>query len=358
MAAREHGTHGTIEVLVPVCFLSVPRFIGILVFTLCGSLCCRESTQGPLAPSIPPPPQRTPLPPRMVNLPARGAGFGYYVTLRDEYPTDLNAAGWRSYGQSTGGVFSIAWPATEVMIEPFEYHASFLQWLLYKSRLRKTPPVYVKCVPDLSFLTALGPDEIQGLCLSECRITREDMANLARLTTLRHLYLGSTNVEDGWLAKVAELKNLRTLDLFGTKITDRGLARLKGMTSLRMLVLSHTLITDEGLAHVKDLTSLRRLDLNGTQITDAGLAHLRGMASLWYLRLDSTAITDKGLVHLKVLPSLGMLDLSSCKNITDAGLVHLREMTHLESLSLQGTSVTEKSKAALREALPKCSIGK
>jgi hypothetical protein len=345
-----------------VCAVATPLVgwlaLALACAVLAGILSCRKSSRSGGTSAAQEDGQNRPLKPRTITLPPKRRGVWYLLSLRDENSTTVKPVRWSRYISRSSGPVVIDSTGTEMIVMPFKYHTSSFQSFLYDFHLRKRPPEPTKYPAGLSFLAALGPNDIQGLDLSECRLRRKDLAILTKLTALRHLFLGSTNVKDGWLAEVARLKDLRTLDLSQTKITAVGLAHLKGLTALRVLILSKTPLTDSGLAHLKTLSSLRRLDLSETQITDAGLVHLQGMTSLRSLRLDTTEISDEGLIHLKPLTSLEMLDLSFCDNITDAGLAHLAEMTRLRWLVFRATRVTDKGVAELRKALPKCEIPK
>jgi hypothetical protein len=76
-------------------------------------------------------------------------------------------------------------------------------------------------------------------CVSFARATDAELLHLKRLTCVRELWLGSTQVTDDGLLYIEGLTNLRALDLEGTRVSDAGLVHLKGMTHLEMLRLSH-----------------------------------------------------------------------------------------------------------------------
>src|SRR6478735_8899775 len=60
-----------------------------------------------------------------------------------------------------------------------------------------------------------------------------------------------------------------------TKLTDGDLAHIARLTKLTHLYLNHTQITSAGLAHLTRLKGLTGLWLSDTQVTDAGLEHLK-----------------------------------------------------------------------------------
>jgi len=154
-------------------------------------------------------------------------------------------------------------------------------------------------------------------------VSDEHLNHLAKLTTVKSLYLDSPQITDAGLEHLAELGKVCYLSLPGTQITDAGLVHLKSLTNLTTLDLSGTQITDAGLVHLTELTSLGALGLSDTQITDGGLEHVRLLTNLEWLFLHGTQITDAGLIHLKSLTTLRVVALSDTK-VTDEGVEDLK----------------------------------
>ncbi|MEX2120576.1 MAG: hypothetical protein WD847_13360 [Pirellulales bacterium] len=158
------------------------------------------------------------------------------------------------------------------------------------------------------------------------------------------------------LAVFNDLPHVRVLDLRNTPgISDDGLAHLAGLSKLESLSLDRTAVAGHGLRHLRRLPNLQHLGLAATPLTDAGLAELRCHKRLQSLDLTATRITDKGLSILPRLISLQRLQLAQT-GITDAGLEHLWRLTGLKQLSIRATNGTAHGVAALRYALPGCSI--
>ena len=95
------------------------------------------------------------------------------------------------------------------------------------------------------------------------------------------------------------LPNLQGLWLSQTRVTDAGLEHLEGLTNLQELYLGATQVTDTGLEHLKGLVNLQYLDLSGAQVTDPGLEHLRGLVKLQDLHLRNSQVTDAGVKMLQ-----------------------------------------------------------
>jgi len=124
---------------------------------------------------------------------------------------------------------------------------------------------------------------------------------------------GSGNGGDDWLISQAGEEGVKKddrgriiyLDLSGKAIANADLADIAKHTQLRELYLARTGLGDEGLAHLRPLTNLRIISLAETQVTDAGLSHLAAMRSLRQIYLYPTKVTDAGVAGLKaVLPGV------------------------------------------------------
>jgi hypothetical protein len=89
------------------------------------------------------------------------------------------------------------------------------------------------------------------------------------------------------------------LDLSNKAIANVDLADIAKHTQLRELYLAKTGVGDEGLAHLRPLTNLRIISLADTRVTDAGLKHLAAVRSLRQIFLYPTKVTDAGVAELK-----------------------------------------------------------
>ncbi|WP_232103766.1 protein kinase domain-containing protein [Gimesia algae] len=234
------------------------------------------------------------------------------------------------------------------------------------------------------------PVIFNSVSLKNASFEDHDLQRLAKLKTLKYLFLESTSISDTGFQYLKQMQNLEEIFLDYTKITDEGLLHLRGLQNLRVLRLSKTKITGEGLGHLKDLPRLHTIDVNRAaitnsgmkamgdlkqltslnisfnsqvdetglgyiegltkleklfahlvpKITDEGLKHLQGMKQLETLTLSSTGITTTGLEQLTKHESLSKLDLTNCK-ITDSGLEHLQDLKNLRDLRLDLTPVSD-----------------
>jgi Leucine-rich repeat (LRR) protein len=166
---------------------------------------------------------------------------------------------------------------------------------------------------------------------------------LARLSGLRHLFLGE-NTTDAGLAALRPLEQLVELNLDRARITNRGAEALAHFPKLERLDLSSTRVTDGGLAVLARLSRLKAVVLNGLT-TDAAGAILAKAQSLEELDLSQTQISGAGFEALARLPKLERLYVS--RELTDRGLAGVAALHNLRSLDLSGTKITDRGLEAL-----------
>lgn len=106
-------------------------------------------------------------------------------------------------------------------------------------------------------------------------------------------------VSSGDLAQLARIPSIRELNLGGVPLRDEDLASLGALKNLAVLHLENTPITDAGLAHIGKLEKLTYLNLFGTAVTDAGLQHLAALGHLKSLYLAGTKVTGGGVSELR-----------------------------------------------------------
>ena len=180
------------------------------------------------------------------------------------------------------------------------------------------------------------------------------LGNLAALPALRTVRLGGGKITDSDLKEIGNLERLTTLYLATTKVTDAQLNEVGRLTRLEYLNLSLTDVTDAGLKELRSLHALKELHIcyrrEVTSIKD-----LLDLPNLGVLDLYGTGITDEGLKGIGKMKKLWALSLVST-SITDASIKELSELKSLVGLSLMDTKLTPAGLAALKKAVPRCSI--
>jgi hypothetical protein len=267
------------------------------------------------------------------------------------------------------------------------------EWNAVLARLQESSLVGIDAAGQMTdaMLEDLGSIEhLQALRLGGSRgVTDAGMRHLAKLSRLRHLDLGGTNITDRGLDVLSSLPELETVSLAWTRVTDTGASRLTGCShlvsvnlqgtstgdgALRALagkprlcqVRSGNAVTDAGLASLREFpvfkswqggepkmgllsydASPNYLLLRGS-FTDGGMAPLADLAGLFALNLDASElnITAKGLAPLVGLPNLGWLAIDA----TDDSMPYVAQMPRLRFLGCQDTVATDKGFMALSQS--------
>ena len=175
---------------------------------------------------------------------------------------------------------------------------------------------------------------------------RVALKGLAKVKSLRGLYLSSYYLHDWHLSSLESLKQLRVLVLNSRRLTDRTMARLSGLNRLEFLRVTSPRITNRGLRHIVGLKRLRFLSLRGRDLSDRGLAALRHLDALRHLRFRNTRVSNYGLPLLLPMGKLRTLDLGGTW-VTDAGTAILGRLDNLRMLSLARTSLSDAGLSSL-----------
>ncbi len=191
---------------------------------------------------------------------------------------------------------------------------------------------------DLSFLSELRPDDIYRLIvfgpypdgpMPDDRI----MPHIARLTGLKELRLGNTNISARGLKYIVNLKSLERLDI-GNNLTNGGMAQISQLPKLKCLYIVEHRLTNTGLSYISKLNALEELSLSGGPLSDSALAYIAKLPSLKYLLLSGDNFTDDGMAYIKNNQSLRILHFGNLNRLTDEALFHLSQMPRLERLAL------------------------
>ena len=162
-----------------------------------------------------------------------------------------------------------------------------------------------------------------------------------------------------YLEQVASLTCLETLVVGSQKFTDEHLSRLKRLTNLSRLVLDSTSVSDDGIGTLKQtllklaiyksqrrkIIALEQIGGTVNTMLCRKLPKLRRRVGGEYFKHATKVffmfnlVSDASLVHLEGLTNLRLLSLDHTK-MTDAGLAHFKGHVNLQMLSLNGTQMT------------------
>lgn len=188
--------------------------------------------------------------------------------------------------------------------------------------------------------------QLSLLDLGGTKVVTKNLGALTALTELQSLNLSSTDVDDDAFVQLSSLPKLRVLGLQSTFVTGSGLAK-HPLSTLTHLYVGTTSFDDEGLKFLKDSPDLVELDLsNCGAITDKGLLEIAGLTKLQRLELVGTRITDAAGETLGKLKALRRLNLYGLP-ISDGLVAALTEMPNLEEVNLAKTKVSDAALAQL-----------
>lgn len=112
---------------------------------------------------------------------------------------------------------------------------------------------------------------LTGLCVHSTNLTPGCLNHIQRLTNLTTFIPGSLAASDDELRLLEPLSNLEYLQgIRITNVTSRGLASLARLSRLKHLFLGRQPIGDAGLAQLAHLTNLVWLDIGAAGVTDKG----------------------------------------------------------------------------------------
>ena len=196
-------------------------------------------------------------------------------------------------------------------------------------------------------------------------ITDQGVSALKTWKHLTRLNLEGTKITEGALQQLADLTSLVSLDIGSAQVTDAGIEALTSLPNLRDLKLGGNKLTDAGLQPLRQMPGLVSLDLGGTQrqdsgawsvsFTQPGLDATATLKSLRLLRLNNTLITARGLETLKTIP-LELLDLHDCPRIDREAIPIVAGMRSLRLVDLTGTNTSAADIEKLRRMRPDCRI--
>ncbi|MFC1758580.1 leucine-rich repeat domain-containing protein [Planctomycetota bacterium] len=134
------------------------------------------------------------------------------------------------------------------------------------------------------------------------RFTDEDAAVLGRLSDLPQLDycdLSHTQISDAALDQLS-IQKLMCLNLSNTQVAGTNFHVFRERSStLAHLVLVRTNVDDDGIANLKGLAFLRSLDLAGCNVTDQAIPDLARFNKLGRLNLRNTNVTKAGVQELQ-----------------------------------------------------------
>jgi hypothetical protein len=215
---------------------------------------------------------------------------------------------------------------------------------------------------DGGTITARGLEELKKcpslrqLSFYDIDLTAVDLQPLDQLRQLeRLLFVRPGQIGDVSFAPLARLASLKHIYLYQVPIGDGAFEHLGRLSSLERLELHKIPVTSAAAEHIARLQNLTFLAIEeAPQFGDSGCAQLANLKQLVELNLRVSGVTDAGMQHLATLTNLRDLNLSNTA-VTDAGLHELRQLARLSHLRI-GPNVTSTGIERFQRLLPKCHI--
>jgi hypothetical protein len=182
------------------------------------------------------------------------------------------------------------------------------------------------------------------LDLTMTNITDQELQPLVGHPALRVLILGSTEISNAGLEPFRESR-LQGLVLSNCRITEPAIESIEMLPDLAWLDVSDTNATDHFVARLARQSNLEYLNLSGTLVTDEALSHLATLKNLTTLHLSRTQVTDTGLQSLAGHPTLKVVSVQFT-HISDTGVRALLDMPNTDEIFAQFTDITHASVTA------------
>lgn len=181
-----------------------------------------------------------------------------------------------------------------------------------------------KLLASLEPLKVMQGHDFLALELTRLPITNASLKGLNHLTSIEHLSLENTDVDDEVLPYLTGLKDLKYLNLRRTMITGSLLPRLQHWTKLNRLKIGHNALQKEC-------------------ITPAAFASLKVLPRLQELQISSAGLDDESLRGIAAIQQLHSLDISGNQKVSEKGLAYLTSMPRLYYLNLGDIKLPAKS---------------
>jgi beta-lactamase regulating signal transducer with metallopeptidase domain/Leucine-rich repeat (LRR) protein len=229
---------------------------------------------------------------------------------------------------------------------------------------------------DMSFLAALGPDDLYGLGfgglsalgasfasadaglkhaahltgvrvlgLRLAPITATGLAHLSKMKSLERIYM-PMRADNSTLRPLRAFPNLKAVYLESPQITDAGLLQLAGLANLEELELATDRLTGAGLRNLARLRGLRYLFLHG-QVSGEALTQLQAPPSLRILCVNVKPFGDVGMEAISRITQLERFSAHWAEDITDRGVGYLTRMPNLKKLDLGSARITDEAARVL-----------
>lgn len=242
-----------------------------------------------------------------------------------------------------------------------EAGATVIARLSSLKKLSLNGQVFDPADPAAFRIIAAMPD-LTSFDLGSTTITRDMLAEIAKMPKLQSLQLGTCELESQEFSLLAPLADRLTELSFSydSNLSDAGVKEIAD-TLVNLKQLNFGWKNDCTGAALRELARLPKLHDFRYQKRD-GLIRAEDFEALMQfpvlnqLSMVSCGLTDDYVKPLGRCPDLAAVILSDNDQITDAALVHLHTSKTIRYVEVTGTQVTDAGIAALKAALPGCNV--
>ena len=166
-----------------------------------------------------------------------------------------------------------------------------------------------------------------------------EFARLAKITSLRRIFLNGCAVTDAGLAAAATLPELQYLGFHHSQtLTGSGLSAFTGCANLTSIEFGGCIIGDDGVAVIARLKQLKELRLGHVRITRASFPLIAGLEHLERLEItpnwDPQAYTAHNFAAFSRMKALHEIEIHDMVLPYEDGLAHLAAIASLTKLKL------------------------
>ena len=148
---------------------------------------------------------------------------------------------------------------------------------------------------SMANLAAADLPDLVSLYIDGTKIGAQGFANLARIKSLKGLWLGKMELDDACLGYIAQSSSIEYIKAKDNNFNDTDLETLQTMKSLRVLHIPLTQVSDDGMVYVAAMPALEQIYMYGTKVTEACLPTLATSKTLWEVEASNTDIPYESL---------------------------------------------------------------
>jgi len=185
-------------------------------------------------------------------------------------------------------------------------------------------------------------NRLEAVDIKTATLSQDDLAVIAKMSGVKKLSLGGTELDAKANEQLSRLPKLETLCLSRVTFASdpRTTVPVSGFALLKRLEIDDSpLFVDEAIIALGPLPALEEVLTNRTPLGDRALAHLSASGKLHWIIMNQSHITDAGLKLLSKSPEPLVLHIANA-SVTNDGLGAIAGK-QFDSLVLDNTAITD-----------------